>query len=37
MVCDNDFPAAALADYVSKQNMNPSLIPARVQMLDYTL
>jgi hypothetical protein len=37
MVCDNDFPAAQLADHVTKQNMNTSIIHTRMQMVDSTL
>jgi hypothetical protein len=37
MVCDNDFPADQLADHVTKQNMNPSIINTRVQMIDSTM
>ncbi len=37
MVCDNDFPAAQLADHVTKQNMNASIVHTRVQMIDSTL
>ncbi len=37
MVCDNDFPADQLAEHVTKQNSNPSIINTRVQMIDSTL
>ena len=37
MVCDNDFPAQQLADCVTKQNMNPSILNTRVQMIDSTM
>jgi hypothetical protein len=37
MVCDNDFPAAQLADHVTKQNMNASILHTRMQMVDSTL
>jgi hypothetical protein len=37
MVCDNDFPAPQIAEHVAKQNMNPSLIHTRLQMVDSTL
>ena len=37
MVCDNDFPAQQLADAVTKQNMNPSIVNTRVNMIDSTM
>ncbi|CAF0750906.1 unnamed protein product [Brachionus calyciflorus] len=37
MVCDNDFPAAQLAEHVAKQNMNSSIVNTRIQMVDSTL
>lgn len=37
MVCDNDFPASQLADHVTKQNMNSSIVHTRIQMVDSTL
>ena len=37
MVCDNEFPAVQLADHMTKQNLNPSLVQTRVQMVDSAL
>jgi transcription factor AP-2 len=37
MVCDNDFPAAQLAEHVTKQNMNAAVVHNRIQMVDSTL
>jgi hypothetical protein len=41
MVCDNDFPAAQLADHVAKQNSatstSPILMHNRIQMVESTL
>lgn len=37
MVCDNDFPASQLAEHVTKQNMNSSIVHTRIQMVESTL
>lgn len=36
-VCETDFPATQVADHVTKQTMNPLLLPNRVNMVDSTL
>lgn len=33
-VCENDFPAAQIADHVNKQNLNPSVVNNRLKMID---
>ena len=37
MVCENDFPAVQLAEHVTKQNMNSSIVNTRLNMIDSTL
>lgn len=37
MVCDSDFPAVQLADYVTKQNMSSSVLQSRFHMVDSAL
>ncbi len=37
MVCDSDFPATQLADYVTKQNMSSSGSQSRLTMVDSAL
>lgn len=37
MVCDADFPAPQLAEHITKQNMNSSILHTRIQMIDSTL
>ena len=37
MVCDNDFPATQLADHVTRQNIQPAVVPTRMHMIDATL
>lgn len=36
-VCETDFPAIQIADFVTKQNMGPTIISNRVQGIDFAM